>query len=153
MKPSQIYWSLVNPVWDAISIYDGEETFLKQYAAAPLASRTLFSAHWCQSEIRNGGLHQFFGNSTGVLAPEAVSAFQSIGMPQTAAVVSEAISWFGPVYPRDREVRDEQLGEYENKHPEGWNPFEKLDDHFFELIENENGGFVASADAYAKSCG
>lgn len=153
MKLGQHYWSLVNPIWDIISIYGGEETFQKQYEAVPLVPRTLFAAHWCQSEVRNGGLHQFFGNSTGVLAPEAVLAFKAIGMPRIAAVVSEAMSWFGPVYPRDREVRDEQLGEYENEHPENWDPFEKLDDQFFELIEKENGGFIAAADTYARSCG
>lgn len=153
MKPGHLYWSLVDPIWDVISIYDGEETFLKQYEATPLISRTLFAAHWCQSEVRNGGLHQFFGNSTGVLAPEAVLAFEAIGMPRIAVVVSEAMSWFGRDYPRDWEVRDEQLGEYENKYPENWDPFEKLTDQFFELIENENGGFIAAADTYARSYG
>lgn len=74
-------------------------------------------------------------------------------MLKTAAVVAEAMSWFGPVYPRDRKVRGEQLGEYENEHPQDWDPFEKLDDQFFELIENENGGFIAAADAYAKGFG
>ncbi len=154
MKPGQLYWSLVDPIWDAISIYDGAEIFLKQFQASPPASRTLFAAHWCQSEVRNGGLHQFFGNSTGVLAPEAVSAFESIGMPKTAAVVAEAMAWFGPAYPRDREVREDLLGSYENEDPDEWNPFEALDDRFFELIESENGGFVAAADRYAKDhCG
>ncbi|MEX2140763.1 MAG: DMP19 family protein [Pirellulales bacterium] len=153
MKPGELYWSLVDPIWDAISIYDGEEVFLKQFEACPVAQRTLFAAHWCQSEVRNGGFHQFFGNSTGVLAPEAASSFQCIGMPKTAALVSQAMLWFGPTYPRDREVRDKKLAKYESEHPEDWDPFEELDDQFFELIENENGGFDAAADMYAKNGG
>jgi hypothetical protein len=153
MKPGELYWSLVEPIWDEISIYDGEEVFLQQFEACSFASRTLFAAHWCQSEVCNGGLHQFFGNSTGVLAPEAVTSFRCIGMPMTAAVVSQAMSWFGPTYPRDREVRNENLAKYEREHPEDWDPFEKLDDHFFELIEKENGGFDVAADVYAKRCG
>jgi hypothetical protein len=150
MKPGYLYWSLVESIWDSVSIYDGPEAFLAQFNTAPLGARTLFAAHWCQSEIRNGGLHQFFGNSTGVLAPEAVAAFRSIGMPKIAAIVAEAMLWFGPSYPRNREVRDGQLGDYENDdYPEDWNPFEQLDDQFFALIESENGGFVTAADEYA----
>src|SRR5687767_13179443 len=67
MKPGQHYWSLVEPVWETISIYHTPDIFLTQFNSASLASRTLFAAHWCQSEVRNGGFHQFFGNSTGVL--------------------------------------------------------------------------------------
>lgn len=149
MKPGDLYWSLVEFIWDSVSIYDGPEAFLAQFNTAPLGARTLFAAHWCQSEIRNGGLHQFFGNSTGVLAPEAVAAFRSIGMPKVAAIVAEAMLWFGPNYPRNREVRDGQLGDYENDDPEDWNPFDQLDDQFFALIESENGGFVRAADEFA----
>jgi hypothetical protein len=93
------YWSLVEPVWDAISIYDGPEEFLAQFGAANAVSRTLFAAHWCQSEVQNGGLHQFFHNSTGVLAPEAAAAFDALEMPKTADVVRSAISWFGLEFP------------------------------------------------------
>ena len=52
-----------------------------------------------------------------------------------------------------REIREEQLGAYENEHPENWDPFEKLDDQFFGLVEIESGGFIAAADAHAKGCG
>lgn len=70
------YWRLVEPIWDTVSIYHGPKAFLEQFEAAPEASRTLFAAHWCQSEIDNGGLYQFFCNSTGVLALEAAEAFR-----------------------------------------------------------------------------
>lgn len=153
MKRGHRYWALVKRVWDTISIYHAPDIFLTQFNAASIPSRTLFAAHWCQSEVRNGGFHQFFGNSTGVLAPEAIAAYYTLGMPKVASVVETATNWFGTDYPRKREVRDEMLGVYENKHPNAWNPFEQLDDQFFALIDSENGGFTEAADAYAEAHG
>lgn len=149
MSAGELYWSLVDKVWDDISIYDGPEIFLDQFNSAPEASRTLYAAHWCQSEVCNGGLHQFFGNSTGVLAPEAVLAYRTIHMRKLGAVVAKAMQWFGPQYPRERDMRVAGPYAYEMTYPDKWNPFEQLDDQFFDLIKSENGGFEAAADAYA----
>ncbi len=143
------YWKLVDPICEAVSIYDGPEVFLHQYAAVPEASRVLFAAHWCQSEICNGGFDQFFFNSTGVLAPEAVEAFRKLGMPKVAALVEQAMSLFGPIYPRDRANRFDALDTIRKASDKKAGAFGKLDDLFFILIESENGGFEAAADAYA----
>ena len=144
------YWELVDPIWDKISIWDEPEAFLAQFNAAPEVSRTLFAAHWCESEICNGGFDQFFSNSTGVLAPEGVQAFRAIGMPATAAVIERAMAAFGPRYPRDRAERQGALEAIEaaagGDRPR---PFESLDDSFFSLVDEENGGFDAAADGYA----
>lgn len=148
------YWNLVEPIWETVSIHDGPDVFLRQYGSSHEASRVLFSAHWCQAEICNGGFEQFFLNSTGVLAPEGVEAFRKIGMPQTAVLIEQAMSVFGSSYPRDRDARQDALeaawdaaGEDDN------GPFGYLDDSFFAQIETENGGFESSADAYAASTG
>lgn len=140
---------MVKPVWESISIYDGPDVFLEQFAQAPVASRILFAAHWCQSEVRNGGLHQFFSNSTGVLAPEAILAFKEIGLLSLALVVQEASAWFGPIYPREREIRAEVLDTFEKENPEDWDPFTALDKEFFQLLDTENGGFAEAAGRYA----
>ena len=153
MKPGEKYWSLVEPIWDAISIYDGAATFLKQYEAAPEVARALFAAHWCQSEVLNGGLHQFFENSTGVLAPEALEAYRKLGMPRLAAVLEAAMAWFGSSYLREREDREEKLETLAAEHPDAWDPFDKLDEEFFDLIESEAGGFESAADTYAENHG
>src|SRR5215468_5622343 len=79
------YWSIVEPVWNAINIGDGPEIFAQTFASVPRVSGLIFAAHFCQSEICNGGFRQFFWNSTGVLAPEAVVGFRDIGQAQVAA--------------------------------------------------------------------
>ncbi len=151
MKSGQAYGDIINTVWDTISIYDGVEVFLKEFTKANEVVQNLFAAHWCQSEVRNGGLLQFFCNSSGVLAPEAIIAFRAIGMPKLAAVLEEAVVWFGESYPRDRNDRENILWANESEDEKESNPFETLDDKFFELHQSESGGFITAADQYASA--
>jgi hypothetical protein len=69
----------------------------------------LIAAHWLLAEVDNGGLMQFFLNDSGYVAPEAVAAFQRIGLPEAARAVSAAMSVFGLEYPLDCTVRDSIL--------------------------------------------
>lgn len=151
MKPGQLYWSRVEPIWDLVSIYDGSEVFLDQIGKVSEVERHLFAAHWCQSEVRNGGLHQFFSNDTGVLAPEAVEAFRVIGLESCASAVQKAMDFFGSDYPRERSVREETLDALELESPEDWDPFQAMDDQFYAAIEDR--AFERAADSYAASAG
>ena len=148
---SSDYWRFVEPVWDSISIYDGEETFLRQFGKAPKKSATLFAAHWFQSEVMNGGLGQFFSNSTGVLAPEVVEALRVIGMPECAAALAEAMKFFGDPYPRERDIRENVFEKFFEDHGEEAIPLQEQEDAMAGLIEEENGGFWDLADKYADS--
>ena len=146
------YWRFVEPIWDTVSIYDGGDQFLEQISRVTEKQKVLFCAHWAQSEICNGGLHQFFYNSTGVLAPEAVVAFQTLGMPACASAIKEAMLFFGEQYPRDRQIRVDRLEAYqnENEDEEEGDPFVEQDDMFWDgLGENEEEGFEIAADNYA----
>ena len=58
-RPGERYWAAVVPILDSISIYDGPEIFLSQFTSVQIGPGHLFAAHWCQSEICNGGFHQF----------------------------------------------------------------------------------------------
>jgi len=65
--------------------------------------RLLYAAHFCLSEVHNGGFLQLFWNSTGVLVPEAIEGYQALGMPKLAATFASAAGVLGSAYPRDRE--------------------------------------------------
>lgn len=145
------YWKLVNPIWNEISINDSEEKFLRDFENADERPRLLFAAHWAQSEFMNGGLGQFFANPTGILAPEAVRAFRAIGMPLTAATLSDAMKFFGDPYPRDREARLSIIERFFEDHGEDKNPILDQEELFAVQIEEENGGFWEAADQYATS--
>src|SRR5262249_30868263 len=146
-EPGELYWSLVEPVWGKISIYDGAKTFLRQFRAVPKYVGLLFAGHWCQSEVRNGGFHQFFWNPTGILAPEASEAYHAMGIPEWAAIVDEAMQYFGKPYPReqfDRAVPERTPG----KKREEWDPFYSLDERFYDWLRSD-GDWCMAADAYA----
>jgi hypothetical protein len=127
---------VVDPIWEAIDIFHGPERILSDYDKAQPEPGALFAAQFCQSEVCNGGFEQSFLNSKGVLAPEAIAAFRSIGMPQTAHVVQAACDWLPRPYPRDRVNNIVQ-------------ELTALDDEFFEPIVVEAGGFSSAADPYA----
>lgn len=146
------YWRLVDPYWDKICIYDEPERFLAELRAAPEVVQTLFVTHWLQSEVSNGGFGQFFDNSTGVLAPEAVSGFLAIGMPKASEFVDGLIKAFGGTYPRKREDRQDALSLiYETASGDDASNLllTYSDEEFFVLLKLENGGFLASANRYA----
>ena len=103
------YWPFSDVTHDLISIYDGPDVFLADLEAASKIERTLFAAYWCQAEVLNGGLLQFYANSTGVLAPEAAAAFDDLGLPNLAGLLRESSAWFGDSYPRNRDVREAML--------------------------------------------
>lgn len=146
---SDPYWEIVKPVWDTISIQYGEEIFLEQYNKATEKQRVLYSSHWAQSEILNGGLGQFFSNSTGVLAPEAVDAFNKLGMPKCARAITGAMRFFGNEYSRDHLLREKYFERFFEESGEDGIPFEEYEDLIADLIEEENGGFWKAANDYA----
>lgn len=152
MKPGERYWQLLEPHCD-VNIYDGPEVFLRQFAGIPEAPQNLLAGHWCQSEVCNGGFKQFFENSTGVLAPEAAAAFETIGMPELGSLVRRAMAFFGSEYTRDRSRRIKILDHYRDAHPIALDPFDGMNEEFFRLIEAEAGGWDAAADRYAEANG
>ena len=143
MKPGERYWQAIEPICDDIIVYDGEDVFLSSWSRVRSELALLYAAHFCQSEVCNGGLSQFFSNSTGVLAPEAISGFRAIGLPDLAAVVEQAAAFFEAPYPRNRNTRVKALREANSK------MFERLDREFFRLLREENKGWELAADHYA----
>lgn len=69
----------------------------------------LVCVHWLISEFENGGLVQFFINSTGILAPEAVASLRRMDLPEAAEALNKAVESFGFPYPRDKEDRYQML--------------------------------------------
>lgn len=112
----------------------------------------MLAAHWCWSEVCNGGLHQFFSNSTGVLAPEAVEGLNAVGVVNAAKITSEAMSFFGEPYLREWEQRNVILDNMTGESRKEFDPFYKLDNLFYESIyvSNDSDYFEKMATEYAK---
>jgi hypothetical protein len=172
------YWDFIEPYWSVFDIYNGPEGFESSTRGAPRPVVLLYAAHFCQSEVHNGGFLQFFWNNTGVLAPEAIEGYRAIGMPNLAALLKGAASPLGSPYPRNRDerwdallvasgygVRD--LRKIFKKRRDGPDeerrlyaafleatknlPFDELNRRFWETAKTENGGFEDAATRYAQS--
>jgi hypothetical protein len=85
--------------------------------------------------FRNGGVHQFFYDSEGALAPDVLEAMIELGMTEQAAIFKRGLDLFGKPYLRDTELRRESY-----LHNDAWSDQDKklsdLTDEFYAL----NGG-------------
>jgi hypothetical protein len=141
------YWAMVVPWWDQIAEdWESEQGYLSNISRVSRPALLLGTAHFCCSEICNGGFVQLFNNSTGMIVPEAIEGFRAIGMPETAAVIEEAVCVFGSSYPRDRDGRQRAFAAVGNRIA----AFDALNDRFYQVVETENGGFEEAASRYSE---
>jgi len=103
------YWDQIDEAFEAVDIYETHDVFKQGAAKYPEWKIDILAVHWTMSETVNGGLEQYFGNSTGILAPEAALGFQRIGKPELAAALQKAMALLGEPYPRERKERAERL--------------------------------------------
>lgn len=163
------YWELVEPIFSDINT-EGAASYFASIVAVPRPVLLLYAAHFCIAEVFNGGLLQFFWNSTGVIAPEAIEGLVAVGMPRLAAVLSHATMLLGSPYPRDRDDRWDALlvasgksaSELESIFEKAVNLYlafqeatlplslDELNKEAWELARTENDGFQDAATRYAK---
>jgi len=169
------YWDLVEPIFQHVDTTDGAK-YSKSIEVIPRPVLLLFAAHFCLSELHNGGLLQFFWNSTGIMAPEAIEGFEAIGMLELASVIGAAAAPLGSPYPRDRDDRwdamlaasgiseDELTGIFKQQAASDDGAglylgfvaataelgFDELTEQAWKLASTENGGFQGAASRYAQ---
>ena len=148
-EPGESYWRLIDPYWLSLneSWDGGPEAFLAAFGSAPLKVQHLYACHWCQSEVTNGGFHQFFYNTTGLLAPEALIGFSAIGAGELATITAELMAQFGLSYPRDRTTRIDALEELLRRHKQ---LFAGSDGRFCAWMDLRPRRWELLADLYAK---
>jgi len=170
------YWEVVEPLFSVIQYGDSPEAFSKSAASVPRPSLLLFAAHMCIAEVHNGGMLQLLWNTTGVMVPEGIEGFVTIGMPLMAEILRDALRSLGTPYPRDRKDRWEALlAASERSKSELMEMFKKLDPddtrgfygvfieatrslrfdnldrQFLEIAKTENGGFQEAATRFANA--
>jgi hypothetical protein len=150
-NPGEIYWSVIEPHWIPLNeAWDYDiAAFLSSVRKVHVRVCHLYAAHWCQSEVINGGFYQFFHNSTGILAPESLAGFHAIGLHDLATALNKAMKFFGEEHPRERKRRLEQLPEMANTNRAEWDPFIKEDELFYRCLEIEEYRWERAADIYA----
>ena len=132
-RPGARAWAAMKPYWGLINIYDGPRPFLESVESVPEWVRHLVTVHLSDSEVCNGGFHQFFHNSTSILAPEAIDGFRALGLDELAELVEVAMSNFGEPCPRDREARTSALDALRRpgEKRKDWDLFNKSDEQYY----------------------
>lgn len=148
------YWTKIERFWNDLPT-DDPSAYLEYYRSMPAVARDLITTHWVFSEVCSGGFHQLFTNPTGVLVPEAVHGFRSMGLLEMAAITSEAQRFFGSTYPREQLQRIEALDRYaeRSRDSDDWNPFTQMDERFYEALQAGSGSddtYTLAADYYAR---
>jgi hypothetical protein len=125
--------SLNQALMRRIDIWDEPDAVIEQrLAVLPTEQRTLFVIDIFNGEFENGGVHQFFYNSSGSVAPEVHGALIELGLDRQAAIFKRGLDMFGSPYPRGMEQRRDAYF----SHP-GWTDWDKqlqaLTDDFYAL--------------------
>ena len=149
--PVKIYpfhsrWSVIHDV----SSFDGwtDEGYDPSAGKGPRDIQMLEATGYGISDIENGGLHQFFGNSTGAFAPEMVEWFERAGLPQAAVLLKQAMAKFGEPYPRSQQARQKFLDSIPWESREKSDPFRDLDGPFYDAVHEEGRDFDTLADRW-----
>ena len=110
--------------------------------------RALIAIDWGQKEIRNGGVSQLLGNTTGNLVPWAISGFQLIGANKYSAILSEIAAMLGTEYSASKSARLKQLrmlGQAQKTR------IDSLENEFFGLLNSADYGLEKCRSTYVRN--
>jgi hypothetical protein len=123
--------AVIHPVWWSANIYDGPEQYELSLTQFSQSQRLVFALFWYRSEVNNGGHHQFYSNSTGIVWKDALEAFQVLEEPEFVRILAESAARLGGSPSLDRRERCDQLNDSD---PD----FNDLDDRFYEAESKVN---------------
>jgi hypothetical protein len=90
------------------------------------SQKIFFYNHNFEREINNGGLNQFFFNSSGDFTHETINSLEKIGANKTAGLLKKAIEPFpSSIVPKDRAERQKIIEEIENTADPVWKTLDK----------------------------
>jgi Domain of unknown function (DUF4375) len=117
-------------------------TIRKSIEAMPPGYHTVYVLTLLADEMFNGGMHQFFSNSSGAFAEYAAQALRDVGNAKAAAVVDKGIAMFPKPYPVSTEDRRRKAFQHD------WNAWDDKLDALTGEIDGEN--LRGATAAYAR---
>ncbi len=92
--------------------------------------QALYAVFWVEAEINNGGLSQYYYNSSGNQAAKAPQHLRELGLDEAADILEEANAFFpNATPPADRRARLAILDDVEEQASQTWN---ELEDRYFQ---------------------
>lgn len=118
-------FEIIEPLWWSVDIYNGEEKYTSDLSNFTKEQRYIYAINWYLAEVNNGGHEQFYFNSTGIVAEDALEGFKELGLIENYNILKESFVLMGGVPSKDREERQNQLEKLEPN-------FEELDNRFYD---------------------
>src|SRR4051812_1516732 len=98
LSGDDLLWAVMEPVWPDASVRDE----LQHIAPATPGQRAVYVATLFIREVDNGGLHQFFFNSSGQYAEEVVRGLRLLGLDEEGDLLERSFS----IFPQGRVPHD-----------------------------------------------
>ena len=108
-------WTINEPAYWTINIYGSYDDYLESAKDFTVEQRYLNAIIWYFAEVNNGGHHQFFYNSTGIVWEDALAGLRLFKMDILADNLQSVIDYFGGSVPFDRAERWTILQDWENE--------------------------------------
>jgi hypothetical protein len=119
------FWALIEKVWP-----DDAANELQRLRSATPGQRALYVTTLCIREVGNGGLDQFFSNSSGMYAGHVRKAFRLLGAEEPAEAFEKALKIFpGGRAPVDEGERQSLLDEIPDERRKAF--FKPLEEELF----------------------
>lgn len=131
MNDEFLMFDTVSEIYDFIcqKCNDGENIY-----ALNTEERIIYIVQTLEQEVNGGGFDQYFYNSSGDLANEAVAALIAIGAKKSAKICKKALKVFGGSLPTDRTERQDHMDKKANSRTEA--KLEKCDNDFYEYQDS-----------------
>ena len=120
-------WTINEPAYWTINIYGSYDDYIETSKEFTLEQRYLNAICWYFAEVNNGGHHQFFYNSTGIVWEDALAGLRLFNMKELADNFQSVLDFFGGTVPFDRAERWYLLQQSENN-PEFFDFLDEKDD-------------------------
>ena len=120
-------WTINEPAYWTINIYGSYDDYIETSKRFTLEQRYLNAICWYFAEVNNGGHHQFFYNSTGIVWEDALAGLRLFNMKELADNFQSVLDFFGGTVPFDRAERWHLLQQYEDN-PEFFEFLDEKDD-------------------------
>jgi hypothetical protein len=90
MKDEELFWAVLEPIWPDDSVTDE----LEHISQGTPGQRAIYVTTLFMREVDNGGIEQFFLNSSGIYSEEVLKGLQLLGMNEHYDIVKKAFNFF-----------------------------------------------------------
>jgi hypothetical protein len=121
-----------DPVLDILEVINNKCNYGENLDELTNGERIIYYVGELEGEINNGGFSQYFFNSSGQNAKEAINALKTINAEYTASLLEQALAIYknGPTNDGRNDPEEDELTEKQEE------KLNELDDKFYEYNDN-----------------